>query len=103
MISREQEIKINENVLKVVKAFLKTKGSMEEISEITEIPSSSVQRYLNDEVRIKSLLGKETYDEIVKIKEENKLKGLKKGGIISTSKNEPIRDENGHFIGNKKI
>jgi hypothetical protein len=103
MISQEQEIKINEKILKVVKAFLETKGSMEEISKITEISSSSVQRYLNDEVRITNLLGKETYDEIVKIIEENKLNGLKKGGTISTSKNEPIRDENGHFIGNKKI
>ena len=33
---------------------------------------------------------------------QNKKNGLSRGGIISTTNNVPIRDENGKFTGNKK-
>ena len=102
MLSKAQEIEINEKVLKVTEEFINTGFSIEEVSNITGISKSSVQRYLNDEKRIVDLLGREAYDKIQEMLKYNKQEALSKGGYISTKNNMPIRDENGKFAGNVK-
>ena len=101
MVSDKQNMEIEKKILIVAKTFLETPVSNEEIAEITKISSSSVQRYLNDS-RIITLLGQEAYDEIQKKIKENRLNSRKKGGIISTTNNMPLRDSDGKFNGNKK-
>lgn len=101
MLSEEQKRKKDLKILKVTSEFINNPLSIEEISQITGISSSSVQRYLNDK-RIIELLGKETYDEIKHLLKIRKMQAVSKGGFVSTRNNEPVRDENGKFIGNKK-
>lgn len=102
MVSKEQEKSIQLKILKVTSEFINTGYSIEKVSEITGISSSSVQRYLNDKKRIVSLLGNEVYDEIQNMIKNNKHEGLSKGGYISTLNNEGIRGLDGKFIGNRK-
>ena len=102
MLSKEQEINIRKKVLTVTSEFINTGYSIENVSKITGISSSSVQRYLNDQKRIVSLLGKDVYDEIQKMLKHNKKECLSKGGYISTLKNEAIRSNDGKFSGNRK-
>ena len=102
MLSKEQEINIRKKILTVTSEFINTGYSIETVSKITGISSSSVQRYLNDKKRIISLLGKDTYDEIQEMLKHNKEEGLSKGGYISTLQNEAIRSADGRFIGNRK-
>ena len=102
MLSKAQEIEINEKVLKVAREFINTGYSIEEVSNVTGISKSSVQRYLNDEKRIVNLLGHDSYNKIQEMLKVNKQEGLSKGGSISTTNNTPIRDENGKFAGNVK-
>ena len=102
MVSNEQKREINKKILKVTSVFINTGFSIEEVSKITGIPRSSVQRYLNDKKRIVSLLGEEVYEEIQKMLSLNKQEALKLGGYNSVRNNIALRDENGKFIGNIK-
>lgn len=102
MLSKAQEIEINEKILKVTEEFINTGYSIEEVSLNTGISKSSVQRYLNDEKRIVDLLGRDSYETIQQMLKTNKQEALSKGGYISTKNNRPIRDENGKFAGNVK-
>lgn len=101
MTSELQQKEIDKKVSLVVKEFLKTNDTISNIATKLSISSSSVQRYLNSE-RIVELFGPEVKALIETKLAKNKQEGLSKGGIISTSMNEPIRDSEGHFIGNKK-
>ena len=101
MLSEEQRRKIDLRIMKVTRAFLEHPVSIEEISNITGIPSSTVQRDLKNE-RIIELFGLDVYEEIQSLLKNNRLESQKKGGVASTRKNEPLRDENGRFNGNKK-
>lgn len=101
MTSEDQENKIRQNILKVAKDLIENGGSIKDVARRTDLSSSTVQRYLNDS-RLSEMLGKETVLKISTILEQNKANGLRKGGINSTLNNEPLRDEQGHFVGNKK-
>ena len=102
MLSDEQRKEIDYKVMKVVTAFIAHPYSMEKVSEITGISSSSVQRYLNDKNRIVGLFDEETYNYIQEtLKEKTKL-ARRIGGLVSTTVNEPTRNENGKFTGNTK-
>lgn len=102
MLSEEQKRQINLNILKVTSEFLATGHSIEEVAKATDLSSSSVQRYLNDKDRIIELLGEEVYEEIQALLKELKENAIRKGGINSTSKNTPIRDSSGKFVGNQR-
>ena len=101
MVSIEQRREIDLKIMKTVRTFLEFPLSMEEIAAITGIPSSSVQRYLNDK-RIIELFDKNVYDTIQALLKKNRLESRKKGGIISTTNNVPVRDDDGKFSGNKR-
>ena len=99
MLSEAQQKEKDEKILKVAREFLSNPASMEEISEITGITSSSVQRYLNDE-RIKEILSPKDFDTIQFLLKQNRLDSQIKGGIISSRKNMPTRTVDGKFNGN---
>ena len=101
MTSDRQYKAIEIKILKVAKAFLENPVSNIELAEITGIPSSSVQRYLND-TRLIYLLGKDSFDKIQELLKSNTLAARQKGGIISTTNNMPLRDSIGKFRGNKQ-
>ena len=99
MVTDRQYKAIEMKILKVAKAFLENPVSNIELSEITGISPSSVQRYLNDP-EIINLLGQETFDRIQELLDYNRLTARQEGGIISTTNNKPLRDSNGKFTGN---
>lgn len=100
MFNKEQRLRKDLNILKATNLFLEHPVSMDELARKTGFSSSSCQRYLNDK-RIIDLLDIDVYNEIQGLLKSNKQEALKKGGFISTQKNEPIRDSIGKFIGNK--
>ena len=70
-----------------------------EISDATSIPKSTVQRYLEsfkDRIILKTNL---TVKEQLKL---NKLRGQRKGGMISFENNDTIKDSKGRFTGSVK-
>lgn len=86
----------------VVKAFLENPMlSNKELSELTGISSSSIQRYLNDPI-IKKLFDEEMFNNIQNLLKQKTIEGRRKGGINYFKNNEPIKDEHGNFIGSKK-
>jgi len=101
MLSENQEKIILEKVKKVVDAFSKTSGSIEEISRMTGISTSSVQRYLNSE-RVIELFGPEVADGIKRKLEENLHNAKIKGGQNFALNNVAEKDEFGKFSGSKK-
>ena len=101
MLSDRQYKEKIKRILLVPKTFLENPVSNIELSEITGISSSSVQRYLNDP-EIITLLGKESFDKIQELLKHNTLAARVKGGIISTTNNMPLRDSNGKFSDNKQ-
>lgn len=85
-----------------VKAFLEHPNSTnEELAKLTVFSSSSIQRYLNDPV-IKELFNDETFSKIKELLSNNIKDARRKGGINSFQNNEPIKDDAGYFIGNRK-
>ena len=85
-----------------VKAFLEHPNfTNEELSKLTGFSSSSVQRYLNDPI-IKELFNDETFSKIKELLSNNIKDARRRGGINSFQNNEPIKDDAGYFIGNKK-
>ena len=106
MISHEQHIEKIERVKKVIDTFLSYEEiSINELSKILDMKPSTVQRDLNNIEYITLIYGTEAKEILSKISnklKKNKNLGLIKGGTNSTKNNEPLRDENGKFIGNKK-
>lgn len=85
-----------------VKAFLEHPNfTNEELAKMTGFSSSSIQRYLNDPV-IKELFNEETFNKIKELLSNNIIDARRKGGITSFQNNEPVKNNEGHFIGNKK-
>ncbi len=82
---RLQEVKL------LTELFLKTRKSDIELAEMTGISSSNVQRRLNDVERMKAVFGINEgiakYNEITKLRQENKLHGKILGGEISRMNN----------------
>jgi len=106
MMSEEQFQAKLQKVKTSVDTFLSNDNyTIEDVASITQISSSSVQRYLNDISSIEFIYGVDAKETLIKLRErlnKNKDRGLSQGGIISTTNNEPIRDENGKFTGNKR-
>ena len=90
----------------VVDSFLSYDDiSISQLSKIINISSSTIQRDLNDVEYIHDVYEERAKDILIKISgklKNSKKKGLIRGGINSTTNNEPIRDENGKFTGNRK-
>lgn len=99
MLSDRQYKEKVKRILLVAKTFLENPVSNIELSKITGISSSSVQRYLNDP-EIINLLGQEAFNKIQELLKNNTLAARVKGGIISTTNNISLRDDIGKFSGN---
>lgn len=85
-----------------VKTFLEYPNfTNEELAKLTGFSSSSVQRYLNDPI-IKELFSEETFNKIKELLSNNIKDARRKGGINSFQNNEPVKESNGYFNGNKK-
>lgn len=102
MLSEAQRIEKEEKVLQVVKEFLKTGKTNEELAKDLKMTSSTVGRYLKDKETIVYLLGNDAYEEIQQKLVENKINGLSKGGKVTQSRYVPIRKTDGKYIGNIK-
>ena len=106
MISHDQHIEKIERVKKVIDTFLSYEEiSINELSKILDMNPSTVQRDLNNLDYIQLAYGEQAKEKFIQISlklNQNKKNGLSRGGIISTTNNVPIRDENGKFTGNKK-
>lgn len=105
MLSKSQQLEKEEKIKKVVDMFLNSNLTINELSKEVNIPSSSIQRYLNDVDYIAMIYGSEAKEKLLLITEKlktNKKEGLIRGGVMSTINNEPIRDKNGKFTGNRK-
>jgi len=86
----------------VVKAFLEHPNfTNEELAQLVGLSSSSVQRYLSDPA-IKEIFNEETFNKIKELISNNIKDARRKGGINSFKNNEPIKNELGIFVGNKK-
>lgn len=95
----EKEIKIHK-VIEVYKKYKNEIKNLKQLSNITSIPTSTLQRYLNND--ISKYISKEEYLEIQKWLQTAKQEGLSRGGINSQLNNEYTKDEIGRFNGNKK-
>ena len=85
-----------------VKTFLEHPNfTNEELAKLTGFSSSSVQRYLNDPI-IKELFSEETFNKIKELLSNNIKDARRKGGINSFQNNEPVKESNVYFNGNKK-
>ena len=93
-------------IKRVVDEFLSYENiTIDQLSTILEIPPSTIQRDLNDFKYIQMIYGHKAKEKLIQIStklKQNKEQGLIRGGIISTTNNEAVRDENGKFIGNRK-
>lgn len=113
MISNEQRIerlKKLSNILKVMPEC----SSIGEISEKTKIPTSTIQRYLNnkklfvelflEEEKIDSNFenGISVYEQVQSFLKDSKKAGLSKGGIKSQQLYGYSKDEDGKFQGKGK-
>lgn len=106
MLSDQQIQEKKERIKKVIEAFLSYDNiTIAELSEVTNVSSSTIQRDLRNFDFIQMIYlekSKEVLEIISEKLNKSKEYGLSRGGINSTTNNEPIRDENGRFIGNKK-
>lgn len=106
MQSEKQRLEKEQRIKFVVDSFLENEGiSINELSRKIKIPSSTIQRDLNDVDYISIIYGMNAKEKLLIIRDrlkKNKEKGTSTGGINSTTINEPVRDENGKFIGNRK-
>lgn len=110
MRSRDQELKMLKNTALIL-SLLPFTSSIGEISERTDIKSSTIQRYLNNEDLIKRVLeitkSSESYEDIsVRIKEwlsNSKKNGNQRGGLKSQSLYSFSKDNEGRFLGSGKL
>ena len=107
MINAEQHLKMLEKLSNILKALPDSKN-INEVSKKTNIPTSTIQRYLNREYLILTLTN---YDRklTTEILEKNrewlknaKKEGNQKGGVISQAMYQFSKDESGKFNGNKR-
>ena len=107
MLSKEQYREKCLKVSKCVELFINIlEITEEEISKKTGIPQTSVDRYLKDEKTIKFIYPEDSEQKINLIKaklKNNKFVGTVKGGIKSQAISPYQKDENGKFIGSKRI
>lgn len=109
MRSKEQEIEMLEKLSKILRE-LPTAKSIKDISQKTNIPTSTVQRYLNKKDLITEFLevnkSNENYEQIneeIKGKLSTyKSEGHRRGGQISQEKYGYSKGEAGKFTGNRK-
>ncbi len=105
-MSEAQRIEKVERIKLIVDTFLSyDQISINELSKIMQIPTSTIPRDLNDVGYISLIYSDEAREKLKQISERlklNKANGLGIGGINSTMNNIPIRDENGKFTGNKR-
>lgn len=106
MLSEKQRLEKLERIKLEVDTFLSYDNiCINELSTLIHKPSSTIQRDLNDVGFITEIYGdkaKEILKSISQKLKQNKANGLRTGGINSTTNNEPIRDDNGKFVGNRK-
>ena len=104
LVNKIEISKKDKKVLDTTIAFQITdyRGTNKEISEITGISKSSVQRYLNDKETIEKLFPKDLYNKIQESLKENIRQARSIGGINSTKNNIYLKDEKGKFIGIKQ-
>lgn len=108
MINKEQKNKIEERILITLKLFYENEGKIsdESLARLVSMlgintSSSTVGRDLTGK-RIKDYISQEEYEEIQKMRKQNKIDGTIKGGKKSSTINIICKDENGHFNGCKK-
>lgn len=109
MRSKEQEIEMLKKTALIL-SLLPITNSIKVISEKTDIPTSTIQRYLNNEELIKEVLkitnSKDSYEELsIKIEEwvkNSKKAGNRRGGKTSQSLHSFSKDEEGKFLGSGK-
>lgn len=104
LVNKIEISKKDKKVLDTTIAFQITeyRGTNKEISEITGISKSSVQRYLNDKETIEKLFSKDLYNKIQESLKENIKQARSIGGINSSKNNIFLKDEKGKFIGIKQ-
>ena len=102
LVNKIEISKKDKKVLDTTIAFQITdyRGTNKEISEITGISKSSVQRYLKE--TIEKLFSKDLYNKIQESLKENIRQARSIGGINSTKNNIYLKDEKGKFIGIKQ-
>ena len=106
MLSQTQMAEKAARIKKVVDSFLMyDEITILELEEKINVPKSTIQRDLNNIEYIQMIYSDKSKEVLQKI--SNKLKsnyknGIHKGGIVATTNYEPVRDEDGKFIGNKK-
>lgn len=112
MLSEKQRLDRLKNFSKILVA-LPDCNSIGEISEVTEIPTSTIQRYLNDKRLYEEFFSEagkvsedievsEVFERIQNTLKEYKQNGLSKGGKKSQELHGYEKDENGKFKGGRK-
>lgn len=104
MFSKKQEIE-RLNKLKEIIEVLDSVNNIKEISELTKIPTSTIQRYLNNEDLLKDFgLNENDINNIKNWLQKAKARGLSNGGKTSQEryKNSYSRLDNGKFSGINK-
>ena len=98
-----EEDKKQERIISSIAAFQATNysGTNIELSEMTGISKSSIQRYLSDKRLIEQLTDTETYELIKDSIERNKQAAKVKGGINSTKNTVVFKDKQGRFTTRK--
>lgn len=102
MLSNEQVIERMKKVRSILDE-LNNSSSIKEISEKTKIPTSTIQRYLNNNKLLKEC--GLTDNDIANINtwlSNSKKSGLSKGGKNSQEKYTYNRDNSGHYTGIKR-
>ena len=100
MTSEDQERDIESKVRIVVDTFLDNPSlTNAELSKLTNVSKSSVQRYLKDD-RVYEIYGDDTVKMIEEAHLRNKEDGRRKGGFNSTINNVALKDKHGKYMGN---
>ncbi len=103
MLSEEQKNIKLKRILFTVQSFLETDcNNLEELAQKINIPSSSIQRYLQEKQIIEEYFGEEIYDMVREKINLNKAEGLSKGGTNFVNYNIAIKDEKGKFTGSRR-
>ena len=104
MLSEKQRILKEYRVKQVVVAFLKENKTIKELSIELNIPSSTIQRDLNDIETITRVFpySDAIISEIQRKLEQNKQEGLSRGGSTFAQNNTATKDDLGHFTGSKR-
>lgn len=107
MINAEQHLRMLEKLSDILKALPNSKN-INEVSKKTNIPTSTIQRYLNRKDLILELTNydiKLTTEILEKIHEwlkKAKKEGNQKGGVTSQTMYHYSKDKYGKFNGNKR-